>query len=200
METAVAALYVQEGGIYFGLPDVEPWDERRDALTYEGPYPVVAHPPCARWGRMAEVAFGRPTGGRLGDDGGRFQAALASVREWGGVLEHPEASKAFDHFTLGHPQPGTWQRTLCGGWVTEVEQGHYGHRTRKATWLYAVRTCLPKLPAGSSAPEGYVPNASKGEAFTRLSRKQRAATPLAFRDMLLNMARSVGQRKGLGER
>lgn len=27
----IAALYVAEGGCYFGLPDVDPWDEARDA-------------------------------------------------------------------------------------------------------------------------------------------------------------------------
>ena len=43
----VAALYVQRGGAYFGLPDVDPWDEERDARLYPGPHPVVAHPPCS---------------------------------------------------------------------------------------------------------------------------------------------------------
>lgn len=47
----VAALYVVKGGCYFGLPGVDPWDEERDARRYAGPYPVVAHPPCERWGR-----------------------------------------------------------------------------------------------------------------------------------------------------
>ena len=27
----IAALYVQKNGCYFGLPDVDPWDEERDA-------------------------------------------------------------------------------------------------------------------------------------------------------------------------
>lgn len=30
----IAALYVASGGCYFGLPDVDPWDEKRDAGTY----------------------------------------------------------------------------------------------------------------------------------------------------------------------
>ena len=47
----VAALFVQRGGVYFDVEGVDPWDEERDARTYAGPYPVVAHPPCKRWGR-----------------------------------------------------------------------------------------------------------------------------------------------------
>lgn len=41
----LAALYVETDGVYFGLPTVDPWDEKRDARRYSGPLPVVAHPP-----------------------------------------------------------------------------------------------------------------------------------------------------------
>ena len=66
--TTVAALYVEKDGAYFGLEDVDPWDEERDARLYAGPFPVVAHPPCARWSRLAgftEARFGL----MRGDDG-----------------------------------------------------------------------------------------------------------------------------------
>lgn len=46
----IAALYVQTDGVYADIPDVELWDEARDARLYTGPHPVVAHPPCQRWG------------------------------------------------------------------------------------------------------------------------------------------------------
>ena len=46
----IAAIYVQTGGSYYGLDDVDCWDEERDARLYPGPHPVVAHPPCQRWG------------------------------------------------------------------------------------------------------------------------------------------------------
>ena len=53
----IAALYVAKGGCYSGLPGVDAWDEERDARRYAGPWPVVAHPPCQRWGKMW---FGQP--------------------------------------------------------------------------------------------------------------------------------------------
>jgi len=30
----VAALYVENGGCYYGLPGVDPWNETRDARLY----------------------------------------------------------------------------------------------------------------------------------------------------------------------
>ena len=102
----VAALFVATDGCYFGLPDVDPWDVRRDARLYAGPHPVVAHPPCERWGRYwggGPMLHGTPRQKKLGDDDGCFASALASVRRWGGVLEHPEASHAFAAHELRAP-------------------------------------------------------------------------------------------------
>lgn len=36
----VAALFVEDGGCYFGLPNVDPWPESRDARAYPGPWPA----------------------------------------------------------------------------------------------------------------------------------------------------------------
>ncbi len=72
----IAALYVETGGAYFGLPNVDPWDEARDARKYNGPHPIVAHPPCQRWGRFWHGSTRKPHQFKLGDDGGCFKAAL----------------------------------------------------------------------------------------------------------------------------
>jgi hypothetical protein len=56
----VAALYVEPQGCYVGVPGVDPWDEARDARTYAGPHPVVAHPPCQRWGRFWHGSTRKP--------------------------------------------------------------------------------------------------------------------------------------------
>ena len=198
----IAALFVQRGGVYWNLPGVDPWDEARDARLYAGPWPVVAHPPCARWCRLAGLVEAR-WGHKRGEDGGCFEAALADVRRWGGVLEHPAHSDAWARFDLPRPlRTGGWARGLCGGWAAHVEQGRYGHPAKKATWLYAFGAReLPSLRWGhvpdqqSRALVSWCRNHVKsGERRPRLKQKAAAATPIAFRDVLLSIARSACQR------
>lgn len=214
----IAALFVQKNGVYYGLPDVDPWDTERDARKYAGPWPCVAHPPCERWGKYWH---GGPTSLKFprtrkikGDDGGCFGAALSAVRRWGGVIEHPQASAAWRAFDLNTPPwGGGWvSADFFGGWTCCVEQGHYGHRARKATWLYAFGVArLPSLTWGPSesrarldegfhsATERMLARAMRREVrellspyrVARLSKAERSATPIAFRDVLLSLARGA---------
>ena len=195
----LAALYVIPRGVYYGLPDVDPWDEARDARLYAGPYAVVAHPPCSRWCRLAGLVEAR-WGHRRGNDGGCFASALAVVRRWGGVIEHPAYSDAWKHFGLPKPdRHGGWTpRDEHGGASAHVEQGRYGHVAKKATWLYAVRCDLPDLLWGSEpdqrskAPVSWCGNhVASGERRPRVGKAAAAATPPAFREILLTMARSA---------
>ncbi|MCB1972531.1 MAG: hypothetical protein KDG54_19215 [Geminicoccaceae bacterium] len=203
----IAALYVEDGGCYCGLDGVDPWPEARDARLYAGPYPVVAHPPCQRWGRFWHGSTRKPHQYKLGDDGGCFVAALTSVRTYGGVLEHPADSRAWNWFGLVPPKRHAgWQQAGDGlGSTCYVEQGHYGHMSRKPTWLYAVRCRLPvldwsrgeqRLHPIALARHGYEKARRIGmTAMVGGKRKTevRNATPLLFRDLLLSMAQSVHQ-------
>jgi hypothetical protein len=204
----IAALFVADGGCYFGVPGVDPWPIGRDARQYAGPWPVVAHPPCQRWGRYWG---GAPlTWPRLikGDDDGCFAFALASVRRWGGVLEHPEASAAWDEFGLVKPpRSGAWVRAdwLQGfdGWTCCVEQGAYGHAARKATWLYAHGVDLASLKWGVGE-QRLDPRDVEKFGRAKASRigimahlggggnaVKREATPEPFRDLLISIAQTV---------
>lgn len=192
----IAALYVEEGGAYYGLPDVDPWPESRDARLYPGPHPVVAHPPCSRWCRLAGLVEAR-WGHKRGEDGGCFAAALAAVRTWGGVLEHPAYSDAWANFGLPNPpRHGGWVRGLCGGWSCHVEQGRYGHVAKKATWLYAFGTELPSLKWGSNPEQKQAlvswcsNHAAAHEARPRVGKHIASRTPEEFRAVLLDIARS----------
>lgn len=204
----IAALFVETGGVYFGLPGVDPWDKARDARLYAGPHPVVTHPPCERWGRYwggSPLTWPRL---KLGDDNGCFKAAVEAVQKFGGILEHPEGTHAWRHFGINAPPRG-------GGWVPAgllspghtccVEQGHYGHRARKATWLYACGVDLPSLQWGKSnatirLDDGFHSaeerrRAVKTDACQRMSKKERAATPIRFRDLLISIAESANRSK-----
>lgn len=180
------------------IEDVELWDEARDARKYPGSHSVVAHPPCSRWCRLAGLVEAR-WGHKRGDDGGCFKSALASVRRWGGVLEHPAYSDAWNTFDLPPPLAHGWQRGVCGGWSCHVEQGRYGHPAKKATWLYAYGVDnLPSLKWGtepdtqSKALVSWCGNHVKsGEVRPRVGKKRAAETPPEFRDMLLSIARNA---------
>ena len=179
----IAALYVETNGVYYGLPDVDPWDEARDARLYDGPWPVVAHPPCKVWSQMGHC---RPEIIR-GDDGGCFEHAVWAVRCFGGVLEHPARTHAFR--SHGIPAPtgrGCWTQTLDGEWVGHVDQAAYGHPCNKPTWLYYVGD-TPPLLLDMSEPRRVRTVAQDGGG----GRDQRSRTPPAFRDVLLDLARSA---------
>jgi len=190
----VAALYVERDGAYYGLEHVDPWDVERDARTYPGPWPVVAHPPCARWCQLASVNLAR-YGTPIGDDGGTFAAALAAVRRWGGVLEHPAYSLAWSHYGLPVPMRGGWSQSLDDpGLVTELSQVVYGHPARKRTWLYAVGIDPAALDWRETPARAVVGAGVRSGQSTAHPRAERElSTPAAFRDVLIALARSVGR-------
>jgi hypothetical protein len=201
----IAALYVETGGVYFGLDGVDPWDEKRDARWYCGLDPVVAHPPCQRWGRFWHGSPSKPHQFKLGDDGGCFSLALNAVRRWHGVLEHPADSHAWAHFGLNTPpRTGGWVAAdWQGGWTCYVEQGFYGSVARKPTWLYAKGVELPELRWGHGeqrldpdlvARRGYAVARRRGmvsKVGGGGNPGPRNATPLPFRDLLLSIAGSA---------
>jgi hypothetical protein len=204
----IAALFVERNGVYWDLDGVDPWDQERDARLYAGPHPVVAHPPCQRWGRYWSGGPSAKVRRELGDDDGCFAAALNAVRTWGGVLEHPEASHAWRTFGLvAPPKLGGWILAGDGqGFTCCVEQGHYGHPARKATWLYACGVELVHLQWGPSKgrrlDEGFHSKAERDAAraagrkpIPRLSTRENLATPIPFRDLLISIARSSRARQ-----
>lgn len=206
----IAALFVESQGIYSDMPGVDPWDIERDARKYKGPHPVVAHPPCKRWGRFWSGGPSAKVRRKLGDDGGCFPAALYAVRQFGGVLEHPEASKAWEVYGIDKPPwRAGWVPANDGhnGWTCCVAQGNYGHPSRKLTWLYAVGVVRPELdwsiPVGMrrlddgfhSAKERALGRRTSAmlsaSAVGRLTRVERLATPPAFAEVLVTMARTA---------
>lgn len=132
----VAALFCRADSVYKTLPGVDAFDAARDARSFSGGCPVVAHPPCRAWGRLR--TFAKPRKGE------RLLAtwAVRQVRQWGGVLEHPEGSQLWPR--AGLPAPG--QRDRYGGWTLGIHQHLWGHRAAKPTLLYIVGVSPQDLP------------------------------------------------------
>lgn len=192
----VSALFVQKNGCYFGLKDVDPWDEDRDARNYNGHNPVVAPPPCQLLGQLAFVNYKRWGGehNKPYNDEGMFNFALTAVRHNGGVIEHPAKSHAFKIYGLGKPQKGRWIRSDdCGGWICEVWQSAYGHKANKATWLYYCGWREPfdlnwDRPKGTHQI-GFQDQRGKSKNKPTLNKKEANATPENFRDELIRLAK-----------
>jgi len=197
----IAALFVDRRGPY-ARDAFDWWDVARDARLYDGPHRVIAHPPCKRWGRYWSGGPSAKVRRKLGDDSGCFASALASVRRWGGVLEHPEASHAFaTHGLVRPPRTGGWVASGEGGWVCCVEQGHYGHAARKATWLfvYTGGVAPGNLRWGPSSGKvrldpGFHSAAERAAAsperrkIKRLTERERIETPVPFVKLLTRLA------------
>lgn len=187
----MAALYVRSDSIYKLLPGVDAWDAARDARGYLGSYPVVAHPPCAQWARLA--AFARQDA----DQKALGPLAIDQVRAFGGVLEHPVGSELFDF--CGIPKSGQGVDKY-GGWTVTVDQWFWGHPAAKKTRLYIVGCTWDQLPV---IPHrwGYPTHTVGGLHWKRrtsrrdmpklleCSKKWREATPPAFATWLVDVAR-----------
>ena len=130
---SVAVLFARQDSFYKTLPGCDVWDIDRDARNWPGGAPVVAHPPCRAWASLRNWAKPR--------DGEKDLAhlAIANVRRFGGVLEHPQLSTLWKVAGL----PESWQADEFGGWTLIVDQNWWGHRARKRTRLYIVG-CSPQ--------------------------------------------------------
>ena len=193
----VAALFVRPDSIYKTLPGVECYDIDRDARTFPGGMPVVAHPPCRTWGTLAHLAKAPEHEHDLAI------WAIRAVRENGGVLEHPRNSGLWRERHLSPPT----QLKLTdeyGGWTYECDQFHWGHLAQKRTRLYIVGTKdLPPVPHRPGKPTHCVSSLS-GKRIGRDERRKlktwkpelgpnrRDKTPPAFAMWLVTLARGCG--------
>lgn len=182
----VAALYIDPRGPYPRLAGVECWDRARDARMYQGPHPVVAHPPCGAYGALRSLGFGS----------GQECAPMAveQVRQFGGVLEHPKGSQLWE--LCGLPRPGELPDEF-GGIAIEVEQVRWGHCAVKRTWLYMVgiRDAGQDPPprAATHWASGVHTDGARGrppDGVKICSAPQRNRTPPAFAAWLVSLARS----------
>jgi hypothetical protein len=186
---SVAVLFARTDSIYKTMPACDVYDAERDAMTFPGGLPVVAHPPCRLWGALA--AFSKAPAAE------RELAiwAVEQVRVWGGVLEHPANSRLWGACAL--PRPGA--RDEWGGVTLAISQWWWGHRAEKWTWLYLCGIDpreVPELPYKIGEASHVIANSkNRQRARHRLevTKRERDATPPELAEWLVMTAQLCGQ-------
>jgi hypothetical protein len=178
-------LFARGDSVYKALPDCDVFDQERDARTFDGNCPIVAHPPCRGWGRLRGLA--NPTQDELANG----VWAADQVRKNGGVLEHPAGSLLW--YAAFLPHPGSVDR--WGGWTLPVAQQWWGHRAEKLTWLYirgVEPAGVPVMPLVLGRAERVIGSSSirKGHPGFRseCTRAEREATPIELALWLVELA------------
>lgn len=184
---SIAILFARADSIYKNIPGCDVYDINRDALTWPGGCPVVAHPPCRAWAGLRQMAKPRPGEKELAI------WAVAQIQKFGGVLEHPSTSTLWP--ALGLPRPGT--RDVFGGWTLPIHQHWFGHRARKSTFLYIVGcepTHIPAMPMRLDEPthilgaSGRRKDGSRLQGRPEISKAEREHTPNDLAYWLVDLA------------
>lgn len=180
----VSVLFARQDSVYKTL-GVDVWDIERDARKWPGGNPIVAHPPCRAWGQLSHMAKPRP------DEKELAIYAIGQIRKYGGVLEHPRASKLWPTMKL----PIGEQVDEYGGFSICVNQSWWGHKAQKKTMLYICgipRRDLPKIPIRFDRIDFTVTSSirkSSGRRLKgRLGNKENEATPIEFAKWLIEVA------------
>lgn len=177
----VSVLFARPDSCYKTFPNVDVWDQTRDARNWTGGNPVVAHPPCRAWSRLRH--FARPLPGE------RALATLAirQVRKYGGVLEHPVGSSLWVRAKL--PAPGCFDS--YGGWTLPVSQHWWGHRAEKKTLLYICGVSpfdIPDVPLVLGEPTHVCETRKRENRRPSISKSEREHTPIEFASWLVHLA------------
>jgi hypothetical protein len=116
--------------------------------------------------------------------------SINKIREVGGVLEHPRASKLWP--TMSLPKPGEIDE--FGGFSLCVNQHWWGHKAEKKTMLYICgidKKDLPFIPINFDRIDFTVTSSirkSSGRLKGRLGKKDNEGTPINFAKFLIGIA------------
>lgn len=187
----VPVLFARKDSIYKTL-GCDVYDIDRDARNFVGGSAAIYHPPCRAWGQLSHFAKPRE------DEKGLAIWSINMIRQHGGVLEHPRASKLWGSMRL--PKPGSLDK--FGGFSVCIDQFCWGHKARKRSLLYIVGikpSQLPPIPIRLDAVEFTVASKIKKKSGRlvkkEITKKEREATPEEFAKWLIKLAEIIQQQK-----
>lgn len=185
MQDNVSALFIRHDSIYKKLL-ADCYDMERDAMTFDKKQSVIAHPPCRSWSKLRALSKATQEEKNLAP------WAVELIRKVGGVLEHPASSALWKENKLQLPMPGAGYDKF-GGWSLSIDQFWFGHKAKKATWLYILgcnKMEIPEYPLCFDAIQYVVTSTAKNKKQPKktISKKDREATPVLFAKWLIELA------------
>lgn len=172
----IPVLFVHKKSSYKRFDGFDCYDIERNAYSYTGTHPVIAHPPCRKFSRLRGLS-NAPACEMLSG----FWA-FALVRRYGGIVEHPYDSQLFKIMKV----PPVGKFDSYGGTFLVIDQFDFGYYTRKRTGLYIVGVKrLSELPR---PPIRFEPVLRK---FEKLSVKQRSETTEDFAKYLAEIIKTI---------
>lgn len=175
----VTVLCASKWSVYHRLSGIDVWTKDRNATNYRGQGPVIAHPPCRAWSRFVRHQA-QPEPGEK--DVGIFCAE--TVKNNGGILEHPAHSHLWDAAHL--PQPGNLANPEL--FTLAVWQTWWHYPLRKGTWLLFSKIDKDKI----HFPFRLHNRGADRRRQQLMSHQQRSETTLQFATWLLELARTAG--------
>jgi len=179
-EKKVAVLFAMKDSNYNKFSECDVYDIERDAKSYNGNLPAIAHPPCRLWGKLRRFSTAPEEEKELA------VWAVGMVRKNGGVLEHPSGSKLW--IECGLPEGN--EKDRFGGYTIVIDQFWFGHRAEKRTKLYICGTKdIPEIPFKMGYPTRVINTRKRGLKRKEVTKRERSATPEDLARWLIETAK-----------
>lgn len=191
----ITVLCVRKDSIYKKL-GCDCYDRERDMNTWSGGNGIIAHPPCAQWGRFK---------GQATMNAEEKQLAITCadlVRKNGGIIEHPAVSALFGYPSSETVLPMPGLKDEWGGYSICINQSWFGHRALKKTLLYIVgceEKNLPPIPYSLDAIQATIGWPVKKNGARRfngkrpLSKGEHDKTPIDLARWLMRVTEPCGE-------
>ena len=183
----IPVLFTQENSNYDKIKLFDCYNIKRNALSFTDRIPLIAHPPCRKFSKLRGLSTAPLSEKKLAF------FALARIRQFGGILEHPRSSTLWKNgnFNLDGSIDS------YGGFLRSVDLSWFGFPARKKTMLYFCGIApgqLPPIPISLDAITHVISSTSSSNK-KEISKKMRSTTPLPMIEFFIEVMNIINKNK-----
>lgn len=150
MSKRIAILCANEDSEYFKFEGLDIYTQKRPISEFKGGMPIIAHPPCAQWGKFKWRSK------KDIEDKMLALQCIEHLAENGGIMEHPASSDI-------------WKRNFPEGTrMYKIHMSDWGYKAKKETILAFYQVKPITMPIQFNAIQGRI---------ELMDKKERAVTP-----------------------